>query len=106
MDGLGKIFALSGGVVYVFSPQGKYLDKFDGTGGQTMQYSNPRSICVDGQDRVYIGDTQVVHVYTADGRLISDFPVKNGPDSMVVDEQGSLWLLGGGQVTKYTFSGE
>ncbi len=106
VDGLGKIFALSDGVVYVFSPQGKYLDKFDGTGGQTIQYSNPRSICVDGQDRVYIGDTQVVHVYTGDGRLIADFPVRSGPDSMAVDEQGSLWLLSGDQVTKYMLSGE
>ncbi len=106
VDGLGKIFTLSDGVVYVFSPQGKYVDKFDATGGQTMQYSNPRSICVDGQDRVYIGDTNVVHVYSGDGRLMADFPVRDIPDSMVVDEQGSLWLLGGDKVTKYTLSGE
>jgi sugar lactone lactonase YvrE len=106
VDGLGKIFALSDGVVYVFSPQGKYTDKFDGTGGKTMQYSNPGSICVDGQDRVYIGDTSGVHVYSGDGRLIADFPVADWVDSMVVDEQDNLWLLGGDKVTKYTLSGK
>ncbi len=70
-----------------------------------MQSSNPGSICVDGPGRVYVGDMNVVHVYEGDGRLIADFPVHGGLDSMVVDEQGSLWLLGGEKVTKYTFSG-
>ncbi len=104
VDGLGKIFSLSDGVVYVFSPQGKYTDKFDGTGGKTMQYSHPGSICVDGQDRVYIGDTSVVHVVSGDGRLMADFPVRNFVEAMVVDEQGSLWILGGDKVTQYTLS--
>jgi hypothetical protein len=106
VDGLGKVFALSEGVVYVFSPQGKYTDKFDGTGGKTMQYSNPGSITVDGQDRVYIGDTSVVHVYSEDGSLIADFPIRAWVNSMVVDEQGNLWLLGGDKITKYTLSGK
>jgi sugar lactone lactonase YvrE len=98
VDGLGTIFALSDSVVYVFSPQGKYTDKFASGGGSFG------SICVDGQDRVYIGDSRVVHVFSADGRLIDDFPLQDSADAMVVDEQGSLWILGGDQVTQYILS--
>ena len=99
VDGLGTFFSLSDGMVYVFSPQGKFTDKFDAAGG----FSG--SICVDGQDRVYIGDSRVVHVFSADGRQIDDFPLQSSVEAMVVDEQGSLWILGGDKVSQYTLSG-
>lgn len=101
VDGLGKIFALSDGVVYVFSPEGKYTNKFGSIGDQPGQFRYPRAISVDGQDQVYIGDTDSVHVYTAEGRFITDFPTQDSINSMVMDEQGNLWVLGGGTVTEY-----
>lgn len=105
VDGLGKIFALSDGVVYVFSPEGKYINKFGSVGDQPGQFRYPRAISVDGQDQVYIGDTNSIHVYTADGRFITDFPTEGSTDSMVLDEQGNLWVLGGEKVTKYVIQG-
>jgi hypothetical protein len=101
VDGLGQIFALSDREVYVFSPDGKYLNKFGSEGDQPGQFEWPAAIAVDGQDRVYIGDTRVIHVYSADGRFIADFPTQDSATSMVMDEQGNLWVLGGGKVTEY-----
>jgi outer membrane protein assembly factor BamB len=101
VDGLGRIFALSDGVVYVFSPEGKFTNRFGSVGDQPGQFKYPRAISVDGQDQVYIGDTDSVHVYTADGRFITDFPTQDSANSMVMDEQGNLWILGGGKVTQY-----
>ena len=101
VDGLGKIFALSDGVIYVFSPDGKYLNKFGSIGDQPGQFNSPSAISVDGQDQVYIGDMDTVHVYSADGRFITDFPLQSSAGSMVLDEQGNLWVLGGGKVTEY-----
>jgi outer membrane protein assembly factor BamB len=106
VDGQGRIFALSDGVVYVFSPEGKFTNKFGSVGDQPGQFSDPRAISVDGQDQVYIGDTDSVHVYTADGRFITDFPTQDSADSMVMDEQGNLWILGGGKVTQYVKQGQ
>ncbi len=106
VDGLGKLFALSDGVVYVFSPEGKYTNKFGSKGNQPGQFNNPSAISVDGQDQIYIGDTDFVHVYTADGRFITDFPTRDWPNSMVMDEQGHLWVLGGGNVTQYIKRGQ
>jgi hypothetical protein len=104
-DGLGRIFALSDGVVYAFSPEGKYTNKFGSVGDQPGQFRYPRAISVDGQDKVYIGDTNSVLVYTADGRFITDFPIRDSANSMVLDEPGNLWVLGGGKVTQYVIQG-
>jgi outer membrane protein assembly factor BamB len=106
VDGLGRIFALSDGVVYVFSPDGKFTNKFGSVGDQPGQFKYPRAISVDGQDQVYIGDTDSVHVYSADGRFITDFPTQDSADSMAMDEQGNLWVLGGGKVTEYVRQGQ
>ena len=101
VDGLGRIFALSDRVVYAFSPEGKYTNKFGSEGDLPGQFSWPSAIAVDGQGRVYIGDTNSVHVYTTDGRFIADFPIQGSINSMVMDEGGHLWVLGGGKVTQY-----
>ena len=106
VDGLGKIFALSENAVYVFSPDGRFLNKFGSEGDQPGQFSWPSAIAVDGQDRVYIGDTQMIHVYSADGRFIDEFPTQDSVTSMVVDEQGNLWVLGGGRVTQYVLTSD
>jgi len=88
-------------VVYAFSPEGKYTNKFGSEGDLPGQFSWPSAIAVDGQGRVYIGDTNSVHVYTTDGRFIADFPIQGSINSMVMDERGHLWVLGGGKVTQY-----
>jgi outer membrane protein assembly factor BamB len=101
VDGLRRIFVLSDGVVYAFSPEGQYLDKFGSIGDQPGQFNYPRAIIVDGQGRIYVGDTRAVHVFTADGRFVTDFPTLAAVESMVIDEKGTLWVLGGEKVTQY-----
>ncbi len=102
VDGQGSIYALSDGVVFKFAPDGRYIDRWDigadaGRGG---------ALAVDGQGRVFVAGSRAVFIYSPEGRLERQFPVDGTVWDMAVDGEGSLWVVGRNQVTKFVLGGE
>jgi sugar lactone lactonase YvrE/DNA-directed RNA polymerase subunit RPC12/RpoP len=100
VDGRGTIYALSGGAVYKFAPEGRFLDRWEvsaGAGGGS-------ALGVDGQGRVYVAGSRAVFIYSPEGRLEQQFPVAGVWDLAAADD-GSLWVLGRDRVTRYVVSG-
>jgi outer membrane protein assembly factor BamB len=101
VDGLGTVYALSSydGAVFKFSPEGKFIDRFDyqGSNGQ-----NGQCIAVDGQGRVYIGGSRQVSIFSPDGSFIRNFETEVNVYKMAFSEQGDLYIVSGDSVSRYT----
>ncbi len=106
VDGLGKFFALSDRTIYQFTSEGKYSNKFGGSGSGQGQFDSANAIAVDGQDQIYISDVGKIQVFSADGRFLTDFPTHGSTEMMAFDEQGNLWVLGDQKVTQYVIQGK
>ena len=105
VDGSGTIFVLSDSVLFKFSPEGKYINSFNGAGTQPGQFGAPNTIAVDGQGRLYFGDGDMIHVYSPDWRYLDSFPTGVNVDMLAIDDQGVLWGVSRDQVTKFTLRG-
>lgn len=83
VDGRGFIYALSrtNNMVYKFSREGKYQNKFGGRGDGAGQINSPHAIAVDGKGRVYVSDSNSIRVFDENGRYIDSFSLK--PSSVI-----------------------
>jgi len=102
VDGLGNVYILSGGAIYRFSPEGKFVNKFGSVGSGRGQFQSPQSIAVDNQGRVYVGDSRQVLVFGGDGHFIESFPTAEFVSSLAFDNQNNLWIVARQTVAKYT----
>ncbi len=102
-DGRGDLLALGqfNNAVLRFDATGRYVNRFGSAGNELGQLSAPLSIAVDGQGRVYIGDSWGVEVFERDGRFVHRIEVQGPPFGITIDEQGRLWVVNGTQVLRY-----
>lgn len=103
VDGLGNIYALGGfsEAVFKFNPEGKFLNRFGGSGSQPGQFRAVHSIAVDGKGRVFVGDVQGVQVFDSDGRFITVFKVDGPAFGMVFNDQNELLVAARNKVIKF-----
>ncbi len=101
VDGTGAIYALSDAILYQFSSEGRYIDRWDGSGDQPGQYGASHSLAIDGQGRLYFSDGEQVYVYSPDSRYLDSFPTGVYLDMLTIDEQGALWGISRDKVTKF-----
>jgi hypothetical protein len=101
VNGLGTIYALSDGVIYKFTPQGKYLDKFPAQGDTGSDTPTQSCIAVNGQGQVFTAGSDQVLIYSADGRFIKSFKTEISPARIAFTETGDLVLLGNDQIDTY-----
>lgn len=106
IDGKDNLYALNQGVVYIFNPDGKYLNKFGSTGSGPGQFSSPGAICIDRQGQVIIGDSNLIDVFTPEGRFIANFKNRGSTSGMAYDDKGALWVLAYDRVTQFLKPGE
>ena len=74
VDGTGKIYGLSdrGDSVLTFAPDGRFINRFGGSGDQPGQLRSGDSIAVDGQGRIYVSDSsRGIQVFDGNGRYIN-----------------------------------
>jgi hypothetical protein len=102
-DGVGNIYALGGfsNAVFKFTSDGKYVNKFGGSGDGQGQFRAPSAIAVDGKPRVYVSDLKGVQVFDADGRYIGVIKVKGAASGIIFNDAGELFVVARTHVYKY-----
>jgi DNA-binding beta-propeller fold protein YncE len=102
IDGLGNIYALGtfNGAVFKFGPDGKFMNRFGGTGEQPGQFRAPYAIAVDGRGRVYVSDIKGIQIFDADGRYLNVFKVQGHAAGLVFNDKNELFIAARTQVYK------
>jgi streptogramin lyase len=103
VDGLGNIYALGtfAEAVFKFNPEGKFVNRFGGSGHQPGQFTAAHSIAVDGKGRVFVGDIQGIQIFDADGRFLTVVKVDGPAFGMVFDDKNELLVAARSKVIKY-----
>lgn len=103
VDGLGNIYALGTFAegVFKFSPEGKFLNRFGGSGNQPGQFQAAQAIAVDGKGRVFVSDIKGIQVFESDGRYLNSFKVDGPAFGMVFNDQNELLVAARNKVIKF-----
>ena len=103
VDGAGSIYALGrfNNAVFKFGRDGKFVNRFGGSGDQPGQFRAPYSIAIDGYGRVYVGDIKGIQVFDADGRYLTVLKSKGVAFGMVFNDKNELFVVARDHVTKY-----
>lgn len=107
VDGLGNIYALSThrAAVFKFSADGRFVNRFGGSGDEPGQLHAADAIAVDGQGRVYVSDIRGIHVFDPDGRYLDTFDVPgNVAFGMTFNDQNELLVAARTEVIKYALN--
>ena len=108
VDGLGNIYALSGGhevAVYKFSPEGRFINRFGSSGEQPGQFRAAQAIAVDGRGRIYVSDIKGIQVFDADGRYLDVFKVAGSVGfGLTFNDRNELFVAARTQIIKYTLN--
>lgn len=104
VDGSGNIYALGRfhEAVFKFGRDGKYINRFGGSGDQGGQLRSAYSIAVDGYGRVFVGDMKGIQVFDANGRFLSIIRLRGMAFGMVLNDNNELFVVARDQVIKYT----
>jgi sugar lactone lactonase YvrE len=110
VDAVGNIYLLShsSSAVLKYAPDGRLLIRFGSEGDEKGQLDFPHSIAVDGQGRIYVGDSDGIKVFAPDGRYLDQFNVPGGVSfDIEFDNQGNLWVVTNQpQVLKFKIPGD
>lgn len=103
VDGAGNIYALGifNNAVFKFGRDGKFINRFGGSGDKPGQLRAPYSIAVDGHGRIYVGDMKGIQVFDADGRYLSLINLKGMAFGMVFNDNNELFVIARDHVVKY-----
>ena len=102
-DGSGSIYALGrfNNAVFKFTRDGKFVNRFGGSGDQPGQLRSAYSIAVDGYGRVYVGDIKGIQIFDADGRYLTILNLKGMAFGMVFNDKNELFVIARDRVIKY-----
>jgi ligand-binding sensor domain-containing protein len=105
-DGLGNIYALGtfSEAVFKFNPEGKFVNRFGGSGHQPGQFSAAHSIAVDGKGRIFVGDIQGIQVFDTDGRFLTVIKVDGPAFGMVFNDQNELLVAARNKVIRFAIN--
>jgi hypothetical protein len=101
-DGLGNVYALGSfnEAVFKFGPDGKFINRFGGSGNEPGQLRAASAIAVDGRGRVYVSDIKGIQVFDSDGRYISFLKLQGHAFGMVFNDKNELLVAARTQVIK------
>lgn len=102
VDGLGNIYALGSftSAVFKFGPEGKFLNRFGGSGDQAGQFRAAHAIAVDGKGRVFVSDIKGIQVFDSEGRYLTVFKVEGSAFGMVFNDKNDLLVAARNKVVK------
>jgi uncharacterized protein (DUF983 family)/streptogramin lyase len=106
VDGRGNIYALGSFTsgVFKFGPDGRFLNRFGGSGNQAGQLSAVSAIAVDGKGRVFVSDSKGVQVFDSDGRYLNLFKPEGVASGMVFNDKNELLIVARNKVIKFALN--
>ncbi len=105
IDGAGNIYALGtfNEAVFKFTPEGRFVNRFGGSGDQPGQMRAASALAVDGKGRVFVSDIKGIQVFDANGRFLRMFKNEGAASGLVFNDRGELFVAAREQVIKYLF---
>jgi sugar lactone lactonase YvrE len=96
VDGDGVIYAKdrTGKDVCKFSPDGRFLDRFE------LAANSPNDIAIDTRGRLYVADTSRIYIVDPAGKPVLDFEARQA-FGMAFDQTGALYVASRPHVVKY-----
>lgn len=79
--------------VFVYSPEGKFLNRFGSEGTGDGQFTSLTAIAVDGQGRVLVDDWGFLEVFEADGRWTKQLQLPPQSSGVEISSQGLLYVV-------------
>lgn len=108
VDTQGNLYVLAregDDAVFKFSPTGKYINRFGGSGSRLGQWNVAWSIATDSQGRVYVGASDGILVYDATGNYLDKIANEHTiSDAMTFDAQDHLWIAARDTVQEFQFN--
>ena len=104
VDGFGNIYAMGrfNNAVFKFGPNGKFLTRFGGKGNQPGQFNSLHAIAVEGQGRIFVGESRGIQVFDENGRYLDTIRLEQSvPFGMVFNDKGELFVAARTQVYKF-----
>ncbi|MFO7584323.1 MAG: 6-bladed beta-propeller [Anaerolineales bacterium] len=94
VDGSGKVYVLGtfNNAVFIFGPDGRFINRFGSAGDDPGQFRAPYQIVVDSQGRVYVSAMQGVQVFSNDGRYLNVVKVRTFAYGLAFDDQDNLYV--------------
>jgi DNA-directed RNA polymerase subunit RPC12/RpoP len=94
IDGSGNIYALGtfNEAVFKFTPDGKFVNRFGGSGDQPGQIRAASAIAVDGKGRVFVSDIKGIQVFDSSGRFLRAFKSEGSASGMVFNDNNELFV--------------
>ena len=107
VDGLGNIYVLASNAdqfIFSYNAQGKFVNKFSTRGSKPGQLNFPQAIALDGQGRIYVADSDGVHVFDSSGQFVDVFPAESSISQMVFDFKNELFGVARTRVFKFALN--
>jgi hypothetical protein len=106
IDGRGNIYGLGSFTsgVFKFSPEGRFMNRFGGSGDQPGQIRAASAIAVDGKGRVFVSDIKGVQIFDSDGRYLTFFKPDGPASGMVFNDKNELLIVERKKVEKFTLN--
>ena len=96
------IVSASSNEVFVFGPDGKFINRFGSGGNGADQIQSVNFIAIDSQNKVYLSDARGIAIFDATGRFIRRFKIDDGGHGMAFDDNDALWVAQTASITRYT----
>jgi DNA-binding beta-propeller fold protein YncE len=102
VDGTGNLYALGtfNDSVVKYTPDGRFVNRFGGSGGEPGQFRAAHAIAVDNKGRVYVSDSKGIQVFDSNGRYLDLFKPTGVVFGMVFNDQNELFIAARTQVIK------
>ncbi len=99
-DGLGNLYVLNGDdyMIYKFTPDGKFVNKFGGVGTGVGQFITwARKIALDNKSRVFVVDGAGIKIFDSNGVYQDQMSdrVVGGIQDFTIDDKNAIYAIGG-----------
>lgn len=102
IDGAGNFYVYDSDKksVLKYSPDAKFLARFDNPSNKDKKFNSIYDLAVDGKGRIFVAEVNEIHVYDNDGRYIDSIETRQSL-GITFDERNALWTASRPFIVKY-----
>lgn len=102
IDGAGNFYVFDSDQKYVlkYSPDAKFLVRFDNPLNKNKRLNSVNDLSVDNKGRIFASEINEIHVYDNDGRYLDSFETRQS-FGIAFDNKNALWTASRPFIVKY-----